>query len=406
MNDKKDKRQLYEILDEALDRVLKGEDINVVLADYPRYADELEPLLKTALDTRNSAALKPRPEFRQRAALDFQKAIREMPVKSKAKTKIVNTSKETRGVFGWGTAWSAAFVVILVVLLSGTGVVTAANYAMPDSPLYSVKLATESVQLALTPSDVGKAELIAQFNDRRVSEVVNMAGKGLAAEINVLNARLTDNMNQISEISARNAGVVYDDNETMLSAMTGTSGASPEQSQANTKTTKTQTAAPAPTMTPSATRPPQTTVASTTRPPATVTTEPSPVAPITQTPKPTTSPAPVVTPTITVVLPPPTIFNIVPPAAESSGLAPDEHVHARNGSENKWEKLEKLLSEKQIKNLRDLLEAYQGAPDSLKPELKEAIKIIVNGYGLPVANIATIYDLLESYGISVGELLQ
>ena len=46
---------------------------------YPEYAAELEPLLKTALETRNAAAIKPRPEFRQRAANDFQAAIREMP---------------------------------------------------------------------------------------------------------------------------------------------------------------------------------------------------------------------------------------------------------------------------------------------------------------------------------------
>ena len=50
-------KEFDNILDECLERVIKGEDILACLADYPEHATELEPLLKTALDTRNAAAV-------------------------------------------------------------------------------------------------------------------------------------------------------------------------------------------------------------------------------------------------------------------------------------------------------------------------------------------------------------
>ena len=210
MSDKKDKRELFDILDEALDRVLKGEDIQTILADYPRYADELEPLLKTALDTRRAAAIKPRPEFRDRAAVEFQKAIQNMPVKAK-------TGQPVRH---WRLRVVAPLAALLVVLLAGTGTVAAANYSLPDSPLYGVKLATESVEVALTPAASGKAELYARFNDRRVDELVRMAAKGNSSQVEMLTGRINSNMDNISRLT----GGVVNTNQTFGIMSSGAPG--------------------------------------------------------------------------------------------------------------------------------------------------------------------------------------
>ena len=67
--------------------------------------------------------------------------------------------------------------ILLVVCLVGGGTVFAASGSMPDSPLYPVKLATEHVQLALTFSDIGKAEANARLADKRVQEIVYLTGK-------------------------------------------------------------------------------------------------------------------------------------------------------------------------------------------------------------------------------------
>jgi len=76
-------REFDNILDELLERLVQGESIEACLAQYPEHAAELEPLLRTALNTLQATDIKPRPEFRQRASYEFQTAIREMPVKER-----------------------------------------------------------------------------------------------------------------------------------------------------------------------------------------------------------------------------------------------------------------------------------------------------------------------------------
>jgi hypothetical protein len=164
-------REFDNILNECLDRVLfKGETVEQCLAGYPEYAAELEPLLRTALDTKEAMAVKPRPEFRERASYQFRAALREME------------SKKSRGFFGW-PRWATAVIVVVVLLLAGSGTVAAAGSSMPDEPLYQVKLATETVWLTLTPSALGKAELYVKLADKRVDEIIRMADKGKAKQV-------------------------------------------------------------------------------------------------------------------------------------------------------------------------------------------------------------------------------
>ena len=174
-------REFDNILDECLERVLiKGEAMEQCLAGYPEYAAELEPLLQTALDAKEAMAIKPRPEFRERASYQFQAAIREME------------SKKSRGFFRWQPQWATAVIVVIVLLLAGSGTVAAAGDSMPDEPLYQVKLATEAVRLALTPSALGKAELYVKLADKRVAEIIKMADKGKAKQVEKATGKLDE----------------------------------------------------------------------------------------------------------------------------------------------------------------------------------------------------------------------
>jgi len=167
------------ILNECLDRLMKGGTVESCLHDYPQYAAELKPILTVAQDTRVVSTFKPRPEFRQRAANEFQAALRDLPVKKPGMA------------FKWQLRWAMPVAIILVLLISGTGTVAAATNALPDSPLYSIKMAAESVQMAFTFSDEGKAELFSRFVDYRVEEIVKMVEKG---DVNLINTT-TDLMN-------------------------------------------------------------------------------------------------------------------------------------------------------------------------------------------------------------------
>jgi len=172
-------REFDNILDECLERVLfKGETVEQCLAGYPEYAAELEPLLQTALDAKEAMAINPRPEFRERASYQFQAALREME------------SKKSRGFFGWQPRWATAVTVVIVLLLAGSGTVAAAGNSLPDEPLYQVKLATETVRLTLSPSALGKAELYVKLADKRVEEIIKMADKGKAKQVERATQRL------------------------------------------------------------------------------------------------------------------------------------------------------------------------------------------------------------------------
>ena len=76
----KQDKQFDNILNECLDRILRGETVEKCLQSYPEQAPELEPLLRTALATKMASHIQPRPEFKAKARYEFTAAIHEMQV--------------------------------------------------------------------------------------------------------------------------------------------------------------------------------------------------------------------------------------------------------------------------------------------------------------------------------------
>ena len=69
-----------------------------------------------------------------------------------------------------------AISALVLALLSGTGV--AAQQSLPTSLLYPIKIATEQVRLALTPSSEGKVKAHLDFAEHRLAEVESLSAKG------------------------------------------------------------------------------------------------------------------------------------------------------------------------------------------------------------------------------------
>jgi hypothetical protein len=176
-------KEFDNILDDCLERLLvKGESLEQCLERYPVQAAELGPLLETALAAREASAIQPRPDFRARARYQFRSALKE------------TAADKSRAFWGWFPRWATVVAIVLVLVLAGGGTVLAADSSMPDSPLYSVKLATEQVRLTLTPSSMGKARLCAELADRRVVEIAYMADKGDAEQVELITQRLDDKL--------------------------------------------------------------------------------------------------------------------------------------------------------------------------------------------------------------------
>jgi hypothetical protein len=71
---------------------------------------------------------------------------------------------------------------------------------MPDGFLYPVKIASEQVQLTLTPSKLGKAELYANLADKRVSEIVYVASQGDIEQVELTTQRLNNALTRIASL--------------------------------------------------------------------------------------------------------------------------------------------------------------------------------------------------------------
>jgi hypothetical protein len=188
-------KEFNNILDECLERLLvKGETIEQCLSSYPEYAAELEPLLHTAMTTKKVLAIQPSPEFKARARYQLGLALQE----AKPKRRLAFLTRHPR--------WATAIASFLALLLAGGGTVVAAGNSMPGDFLYPVKLATEQVQLTLTTSDIGKAELYAKLADKRVAEIVYIVDEGKPEQVELTAERLNNYLVSIASLSSAETG--------------------------------------------------------------------------------------------------------------------------------------------------------------------------------------------------------
>jgi hypothetical protein len=156
-----------EVLEACRMRLVRGETIESCLAAYPSYASELATLLPLAVRVQ-ALAREPDPNHAAAARRRFQLTI----AAAKENQARVEASRY-RGPFGWLVRLAVPIALVLVLSASGLGLVQASDGSLPDSPLYSVKQASENVGLAFARSPEGKALLNARFANRRRLDLEN-----------------------------------------------------------------------------------------------------------------------------------------------------------------------------------------------------------------------------------------
>jgi hypothetical protein len=190
-------RELDNVLEECLERLLnEGESLEQCLQSFPAYQEELEPLLEMALATRQASDIQPRPEFREKARYQFYSALQEAE------------SKKGRSFssWNWWPRWATVPVaIVLSLVVVGGGLVAASGGSIPGEPLYSVKLVAEQMQMAFTPSALGKAELYAKLADRRVAEIVHLAGENQPEQIAHTAQRLDTYLGKMAGLTSTQA---------------------------------------------------------------------------------------------------------------------------------------------------------------------------------------------------------
>ena len=183
-----------QVLDECIDRLLRGESLEDCLKDYPEHAEQLGPLLRTAAVAREATtSVEARPEFKAR--LRYEIASR-----ARGATQPASSGSP---FLGWAPRWAVAIVsVCLLFVLAGGSTVAAASSSVPGDTLYSVKTTSERVWLAVTFSDGAKARLQARFAQRRVQEMARLIERGETGDLRSLSAKLDAHLVDLSELAA------------------------------------------------------------------------------------------------------------------------------------------------------------------------------------------------------------
>jgi hypothetical protein len=312
-------RKIDDIFNECYERMRSGESLESCLRSYPQYRHELEPLLRTTLDVgRKASYIQPRPEFKHWARVRIESAQRYPRQQA---------TVEKSGFPGWlRHGWAIAVVAGIIIVLGTGSTMAASSNALPDEPLFPMKLFTENVQRAVAVSPERKAQLETDIANIRAAELEAMANAG--------------NTEQAIKAAER-----YDSQfEKAVQAIVKAGG--------------TETAVPPAVTTPPAATPPTTTPVTT--PPPPVVTQPS-VTAVSENATQTTTPPPTATPSTT---------NQKPPS--TTNQQPSTTTTNNNSQASKIENLKKSLDRSTSKSLAALRDAQEKASENSKSEWQSA----------------------------------
>lgn len=181
-------RQLEEIFNECIERLRQGDSVENCLMNYPEVAADLEILLRTALNVNwRGSMVQPRPEFKAYARAQLFNV-------QYAMSQERQPAARKPSLFSLRHAWVPALAMVVLLLFSSVGTAAAAANAMPDEPLYPVKLATEQVRISFAFSDETKADLNVKLAETRSQEIATMATQGKTEQVIIATDRLAQHI--------------------------------------------------------------------------------------------------------------------------------------------------------------------------------------------------------------------
>jgi hypothetical protein len=187
--------KIEEAFNDCFERLSTGESLDSCLGSYPQYASELDLMLRTSYDIKRRAyPIQPRPEFKYWAKVRLQGVqdyVSRQPVQGKP------------SAFNWRRNMAISMAALLVFVIASSGTVAASSEAMPDEPLYGVKLAVEQAQVSFAFSDVDKAEAYANQAAKRAGEIVAMARLGKTEKVVTTTAKMNYQLDQAEQFISK-----------------------------------------------------------------------------------------------------------------------------------------------------------------------------------------------------------
>jgi hypothetical protein len=164
--------RLEEILDKCLEEIKGGKSIEECLASYPEHTGEMKGLLEIAASIEGVQRAEPRKEAVDEMLVRMGEALNEQnDQKGTVFGKLFRRPFFSKPVL---VRVLATFLVVIVGIWS-MGMVS--SRSIPGDLLYPVKTTSERIRFMLTRSSDGKIELRLVFADRRLEELLKVAGK-------------------------------------------------------------------------------------------------------------------------------------------------------------------------------------------------------------------------------------
>lgn len=158
----------FDALEACLQALEQGETLDAALARFPALADDLRPILQASLHARTLAAPPPSDAVQRRGRARLLQRAAEM--------REAKVAPRRTWVFRLRPV-AVAFLLI-IFLLSGTGLVRASSAALPGDNLYPVKRAWEGARLLFAFSTMEREGLEMEYENERLEEVRELLARG------------------------------------------------------------------------------------------------------------------------------------------------------------------------------------------------------------------------------------
>lgn len=170
--------KLFDTLEICLQEIEKGRDVETILSQYPDLADELRPILLTAIKARNMSAPLPSSDVERRGrARVMQRAaeLREAKIAPRKSVRVIPVFQRL----------ALSFALLMILMVSGTGILSASASALPGESLYPVKRGWEGVRLFFIFDREARELLANEFENERLHEVNELLSEGRHETIQV-----------------------------------------------------------------------------------------------------------------------------------------------------------------------------------------------------------------------------
>lgn len=176
--------KLYDALENCLQNLEQGQDLNSVLARYPKLAKQLRPMLETSIRARTSNEHTIQRDIQRRGRVRVLQYAAEMREAKRARRRVIPMFSR----------WAITVGVVGSLFLGSTGLVSASSATLPGDQLYLVKRTWEDVRLLFVFNPQGRDVLTSEYEQERLNEIDELLTRGRSASI-TFSGLITDQQN-------------------------------------------------------------------------------------------------------------------------------------------------------------------------------------------------------------------